>query len=163
MAWLGRASFFGLSRLGNGADLSHQAQLILDSPRLGHLASLYAVEGYAREFHFLAARRSAHIITPVGGPAPPASNHLISLSYEVLNGACHVREASPEICCLLLGSLGLSDYKEFVCCVEITGMVPELLLFTAHHSLALFRRHISLLLPSRLYPMDHNTPCMMPL
>ena len=31
-AWLGRTSFFGLSRLGNGADLSHQAKLVLAVP-----------------------------------------------------------------------------------------------------------------------------------
>jgi hypothetical protein len=51
---------------------------------------------------------------------------------KVLNGAYHVREASPEICCLLLGSLGLSGCEEFLCCVELTGMVPELFLFPAH-------------------------------
>src|SRR5215212_7350142 len=145
MAWLGRSSFFELSRLGNGANLSHNTQLILDSPRLGDLAPLYAVYGYAREFHFFASRGDAHILTLVGGPAPPASNHLVPLGYEVLYGAYHVREASPEICCLLLGSLGLIGCKEFLCCIEVTAMVPEFLLFPAHHSLVLFYRHIRLI------------------
>jgi hypothetical protein len=40
----GRTSFFGSSRLGNGADLLHQAKLVLDGPRLGDLAFLYAVD-----------------------------------------------------------------------------------------------------------------------
>jgi hypothetical protein len=31
-----------------------------------------------------------------------------------------------------LGSLGLIGSEEFVCCVELSGMVPELLLFTTH-------------------------------
>src|SRR5918994_5527806 len=106
-ARLGRTSFFGSSRLGNGADLSHQAKLVLDCPRLGDLASLYAVEGDAREFHLLAARSDAHIVPLVGGSAPPVSSHLVPLGYEILNGAYHVREASPKICCPLLSSLGL--------------------------------------------------------
>src|SRR5215203_5040604 len=162
MAWLGRISFLGLSRLGNGADLSHQAQLILDSPRLGDLAPLYAVEGDAREFHLVAARRSAHIVTSVGGAAPPASYHLVSLGYEVLNGAYHIREASPEICCLLLGSLGLSACKEFLCCIEVTGMIPELVLFPAQQIRVLFYTPPPLPPPGPLYPMDHNTQCMNP-
>src|SRR5919107_6091525 len=151
-ARLGRTSFFGSSRLGKGADLSHQAKLVLDCPRLGDLASLYAVEGDAREFHLLAARSDAHIVPLVGGTAPPASNHLVSFSYEVLNGAYHVWEALPEICCLLLGSLGLIGCKEFLCCVEVTGMVPEFFLLPTHHGLVLFRRHLRLLLPGPLSP-----------
>src|SRR5215211_7414607 len=162
MARPGRTSFFGLYRLGIGADLSHKAKLVLDSPRLGDLAFLYAVEGDAREFDSIAGWRHAHIVPLVGGAAPPASNHLVLLSYEVLNDAYHVREASPEICCLLLGSLGLSGCKEFLCCVEVAGMVPELFLFPTHYGLVLFYRHWSL--PSRFAsPTDHNTPCMMPL
>jgi hypothetical protein len=31
-----------------------------------------------------------------------------------------------------LGSLGLIGSEEFVCCVELTCMVPELLLFPTH-------------------------------
>jgi hypothetical protein len=31
-----------------------------------------------------------------------------------------------------LGSLGLIGSEEFVCCVELSCMVPELLLFTTH-------------------------------
>src|SRR5215204_1652107 len=151
-AWLGRTSFFGLSRLGHHLNLSHQAQLILYVPRLADLTSLYAVEGDAREFHLLAGRSNAHIVPLMGGAAPPASNHLVSLSYEVLNDACHVREASPEICCLLLGSLGLPGCKEFLCYLEVTGMVPELLLFPTHHGLVLFNRHIPLFLPGPLSP-----------
>src|SRR5215211_2037905 len=152
MAWLGRTSFIGLSRLEKCPDLSHQAQLILYVPRLGDLAFLYAVDGDAREFHLLAARRSAHMLTPVGGSAPPASNHLILLSYEVLNDAYHVRKASPEICCLVLGSLGLIGCEELLCCVELTCMVPELLLLPTHHGLVLFSRHPRLLLPRPLSP-----------
>ena len=57
--------------------------------------------------------------------APPASYHLVSLGYEILYSAYHIREASPEICCLLLGSLGLIGCEEFLCRVEVTGMVPE--------------------------------------
>src|SRR5215208_6514160 len=151
-AWLGRASLLRLFRLGKCPDLSHQAQLILDVPRLGDLVSLYAVEGDAREFHRLAARSNAHIVPLMGGAAPPASNHLVSLSYEVLNDACHVREASPEICCLLLGSLGLPGCKEFLCCVEVTSMVPEFFLLPTHQGLVLFCRHLPLLLPGPLAP-----------
>ena len=55
-ARLGRTSFFGSSRLGNGADLLHQAKLVLDGPRLGDLAFLYAVDGYPREFDSIASR-----------------------------------------------------------------------------------------------------------
>src|SRR5829696_1868955 len=132
MAWLGRTSFFGLSWLGNGANLSHKAQLILDSPRLGDLVSLYAIDGDARELHLLAARSDAHILPLVGGSAPPASHHFIPLSYEVLNGAYHIREALTEICCLLLGSLGLIGCEEFLCCIEVTCMVPELFLLPTH-------------------------------
>src|SRR5215204_5283865 len=152
MAWLGRTSFFGLSWLGKCPDLSHKAQLILDCPRLGDLVSLYAVDGDACKFHFFATRSDAHIVPLMGGAAPPASNHLVSLSYEVLNGAYYVREASPEICCLLLSSLRLPGCIEFLCCVEVTGMVPELFLFPTHHGFVLFRRHLRLLLPGPLSP-----------
>jgi hypothetical protein len=110
----------------------HQAKLVLHTPRLGDLASLYAVYGYAHEFDSIAGRRDAHIVSLVGGSAPPASNHFIPLSYEVLNGAYHIREALTEICCLLLGSLGLIGCEEFLCCVELTGMVPELFLLPTH-------------------------------
>jgi hypothetical protein len=68
----------------------------------------------------------------VGGSAHPASHHFIPLSYEVLNGAYHIREALTEIRCLLLGSLGLSGCKEFLCCIELTCMVPELFLLPTH-------------------------------
>jgi hypothetical protein len=68
----------------------------------------------------------------VGGSAPPMSNHFIPLGYYVLNGAYHIREASAEICCLLLGSLGLIGSEEFLCCVEVTCMVPELFLLPTH-------------------------------
>src|SRR5215203_1088017 len=151
-AWLGRTSFFGLSRLGHHLNLSHQAQLILYVPRLADLTSLYAVEGDAREFHLLAGRSNAHIVPLMGGAAPPASNHLVSLGYEVLYGAYHVREALPETCCLLLSSLGLPGCKEFLCCVEVTSMVPEYFLLPTHHGFVLFRRHFRLLLPDPLSP-----------
>src|SRR5918992_6170691 len=95
--------------------------------------------------------------------APPASNHLVPLGYYVLYGAYHVREASPEICCLLLSSLGLIGCEEFVCCVEVTCMIPELLLFPTHHSLVLFYEHIRLLLAGSLSQAESNTACMMPL
>src|SRR5215204_7081987 len=39
------------------------------------------------------------------------------------------------------GSLGLIGSEEFVCCVELTCMVPELLLFPTHKSLVLFCRY----------------------
>src|SRR5215218_6659802 len=52
----GRTSIFGSSRLGNGADLMHQAKLVLDGPRLGDLAFLYTVDGYPREFDSIASR-----------------------------------------------------------------------------------------------------------
>src|SRR5829696_7931640 len=160
----GRTSFFGSSRLGNGADLLHQAKLVLDGPRLGDLAFLYAVEGDAREFHLLAGRSDAHIFPLMGGAAPPASHHHVSFSYEVLNGAYHVREALPEICCLLLSSLGLPGCIEFLCCVEIPGMVPEFFLLPTYHGFVLFRRHLRLLLPEVRFPLaDHNTWCMVPL
>src|SRR5215208_6995111 len=146
----GRTSFFGSSRLGNGAALLHQAKLVLDGPRLGDLAFLYAVEGDAREFHLLAGRSDAHIFPLMSGAAPPASHHHVSFSYEVLNGAYHVREALPEICCLLLSSLGLPGCIEFLCCVEIPGMVPEFFLLPTYHGFVLFRRHLRLLLPSPL-------------
>src|SRR5215204_7313794 len=163
-AWLGRASLLRLFRLGKCPDLSHQAQLILYVPRLGDLASLYAVEGDAREFHLIAGRSNAHIVPLMGGSAPPASHHLVSLSYEVLNGAYHVREALPEICCLLLSSLGLPGCIEFLCCVEIPGMVPEFFLLPTYHGFVLFRRHLRLLLPEVRFPLaDHNTWCMVPL
>src|SRR5215212_4328294 len=151
-AWLGRTSFFELSRLGKRPDLLPQAKLILHVPRLGYLASLYAVEGDAREFHRVAGQSDAHIVPLVGGAAPPASNHFIPLSYEVLNGAYHVREALPKFCCLLLGSLGLPGCKEFLCCVEVTCMVPEFFLLPTHHGFVLFRRHLRLLLPDPLSP-----------
>src|SRR5215211_5294557 len=73
----GRTSFFGSSWLGNGADLLHQAKLVLDGPRLGDLAFLYAVEGDAREFDSIASRGDAHVVPLVGGSAPPMSNHFI--------------------------------------------------------------------------------------
>jgi hypothetical protein len=57
---------------------------------------------------------------------------LSPLGYEILNGAYHIREALAEICCLLLGSLGLCGCKEFLCCVELTGMVSELFLLPTH-------------------------------
>ena len=60
------------------------------------------------------------------------SNHFIPLGYYVLNGAYHIREALTEICCLVLGSLGLIGCKEFLCCVEVTCMVPELFLLPTH-------------------------------
>src|SRR5215213_5758215 len=44
-------------RLGDGADLPHQAQVLGDAPRLGDLASLYAIYRDARKVHLL----------PVGG------------------------------------------------------------------------------------------------
>src|SRR5215211_1111134 len=151
-AWLGRTSFFRVFRLGKRADLPQQAKLVLYVPRLGNLASLYAVEGDAREFHLVAGRSNAHIVPLMGGSASPACHHILSLSYEVLNGAYHVREASPEICCPLLSTLGLPGCKEFLCCVEVTGMVPELFLLPAHHGLVLFSRHPRLLLPCPLSP-----------
>src|SRR5215213_10743073 len=151
-ARLGRTSFFGLSRLGNGADLLHQAKLVLDGPRLRDLVSLYTVDGDAHEFHSIASRGDVHVVPLVGGSAPPVSNHFIPLSYEVLNGAYHIREALPEICCLLLGSLGLIGCEEFLCCVEVTGMVPEFFLLPTHHGFVLFRRHLRLLLPDPLSP-----------
>ena len=70
--------------------------------------------------------------SPVGSAAPPASYNLITLGYEILNGAYHVREALAEICCLLLGGLGLRSCKAFLCCVEVTGMGPKFLLFPAY-------------------------------
>src|SRR5215208_4068110 len=146
-ARLGRTSFFGLSRLGNGADLLHQAKLVLNGPRLGDLVSLYAVDGDAHEFHSIASRGDAHVVPLVGGSTPPVSNHFIPLSYEVLNGAYHIREASPEICCLLLGSFDLSGCKEFCCSVEVAGMVPELSLLPTHQRLVLIYRHAP---PSRI-------------
>src|SRR5918999_2319472 len=77
--------------------------------------------------------------------APPASNHLVPLGYYVLNGAYHIREASAEMCCLVLGSLGLIGSEEFLCCVEVTCMVPELLLLPTHQGLVLLCRHFRLL------------------
>src|SRR5215210_4204283 len=151
-AWLGRAGLLRLFWLGKCPDLSQQAQLILDVPRLGNLASLYEVEGNAGEFHLLAGRSDAHIVPLVGGAAPPASHHLVSFSYEFLNGAYYIREALPEIRCLLLSSLGPPGCKEFLCCVEVTGMVPEFFLLPTHHGLVLFRRHPRLLLPGPLSP-----------
>src|SRR5215213_4112906 len=124
-----------MPRLAYGADLSHQAKLVLHGPGLGDLAFLYGVDGDAHELHLLATRRDAHIVSPVGGTTPPASHHFILLGYEVLNGAYHIREASPEICCLLLGSFDLSGCKEFYCSVEVAGMVPELSLLPAHYRL----------------------------
>src|SRR5215212_3360138 len=118
-AWLGGTSLLRLSRLGKCPDLPKQAKLVLYVPRLGNLAPLYAVEGDAREFHLLATRSDAHIFPLIGGAAPPASHHLVSFSHEVLNGAYHLREALPEICCLLLSSLGLPGCIEFLCCVEV--------------------------------------------
>src|SRR5215218_1144927 len=151
-AWLGRTSFFRVFRLGKRADLPQQAKLVLYVPRLGDLASLYAVEGDAREFHLVAGRSNAHIVPLMGGSASPACHHLLSLSYEVLYCAYHVREALPEICCLLLSSLGLPGCKEFLCCVEVACMVPEFCLLPAYHGLVLFRRHLHLLLPGPLSP-----------
>src|SRR5215212_691178 len=151
-AWLGGTSLLRLSRLGKCPDLPKQAKLVLHVPRLGDLASLYAVEGDAREFHLPAGRSNAHIVPLMGGSAPPACHHILSLGYEVLDGAYHVREALPEICCLLLGSLGLISCKEFLCCVEVTCMVPEFCLLPAYHGLVLFRRHLHLLLPGPLSP-----------
>jgi hypothetical protein len=119
-ARLGTISFFGSSRLGNGADLLHQAKLVLDGPRLGDLAPLYAVDGDAREFHFFASRGDVHVVPLVGGSAPPMSNHFIPLSYYVLYGAYNVREALTEIGCLLPSGLGLIGCKELHCCVEVT-------------------------------------------
>ena len=60
------------------------------------------------------------------------SNHLVPLGYSVLYDAYHMREALTEIRCPLLGSLGLFSCKEFLCCVEVTGMVPELFLLPTH-------------------------------
>jgi hypothetical protein len=131
-ARLGRTSFFGSSRLGNGADLLHQAKLVLDGPRLGDLAFLYAVDRYPREFDSIASRGDVHVVPLVGGSAPPVSNHFIPLGYYVLYGTYHIREALTEICCLLPGSLGLIGSEEFLCCVEVTCMVPELLLLPTH-------------------------------
>src|SRR5215211_1646910 len=93
---------------------------------------LYAVHGDAREFHFLTGWRDAHVLPPVGSTAPPASYHLIPLGYEVLYGAYHVREASAEIGCLLLGSLDVVGGKELFCGVEVSGAVPELFLLPTH-------------------------------
>src|SRR3712207_2996243 len=129
---LGRTSFLRLFRVGKCADLPHQTQLILDGPRLGDLTCLYAVYRDAREFHFFASRGDARVLPLVSGAAPPASYHLIPLGYEVLNGAYHIWEALTEIGCLLPGGLDLFGCKELLCCVEGTGMVPELFLFPAH-------------------------------
>ncbi len=63
----GRTSFFGSSRLGNGADLPQQAKLVLDGPRLGDLAFLYAIDGYPREFDSIASRGDVHVVPLVGG------------------------------------------------------------------------------------------------
>jgi hypothetical protein len=57
----------------------------------------------------------------------------------------------------------LAGDEELFCSVEVTGMVPELFLLPAYQGLVLSCRHIRLLLPGGLVPIDHNTPCMMPL
>jgi hypothetical protein len=90
------SSFLGLSRLGNGADLTHQAKLVLAVPRFGDLAFLYAVDGYACEFHLLASRRDAHILTLVGGLAPPASNDHVVPSSRMNKGSL---SSSRLACC----------------------------------------------------------------
>src|SRR5215217_1852491 len=148
-------------RLSNRADLPHQAQLILEGPRLGDLACLYVVHGDARKFHLLASRGYTRVLPLVGCTGSPASYHLIPLGYEVLYGAYHVREALTEIGCLLLGGLGLLGDEELFCGAEVTGMVPELFLLPTHWRLVLLERHASP--PSRpLSPTGRATPCMMP-
>ena len=49
------------------------------------------------------------------------------------------------MCCLVLGSLGLIGSEEFLCCVELACMVPELLLLPTHQGLVLLYGHIRLL------------------
>ena len=164
MAWLSRSSFLGLSRLGNGADLSHQAKLVLYVPRLGDLAPLYAVDGDAREFHLIAGRRDAHIVPLMGGAAPPASNHLVPLGYYVLNGAYHIREASAEKCaawCLAAWACPAAKsssaasrspvwFQSSACSLRTNALFSSTDTFVSSF-------------PVR-YPLaDHNTPSMMPL
>src|SRR5215207_1475859 len=67
------------------------------------------------------------------------------------------------MCCLVLGSLGLIGSEEFLCCVELTCMVPELLLLPTHQGLVLFYGHIRLLLPGSRSQADSNTACLISL
>ncbi len=76
-----------LPRLGDGADLPHQVQVLGDAPRLGDLASLYAIYRDAPKVDPIAVRRDAHVLPLVGCLGPPVDYHLIPLGYEVLYGA----------------------------------------------------------------------------
>src|SRR5918994_7540844 len=57
----------------------------------------------------------------------------------------HPGSLCGKMCYLVLGSLGLIGSEEFLCCVEVTCMVPELLLFPTHQGLVLLCRHFRLL------------------
>src|SRR5215211_2075273 len=76
-----------LPRLGDGADLPHQTQVLGDAPRLGDLTSLYAIYRDAPKVHPIAGRRDAHVLPLVGCLGPPVGYHLVPLGYEVLYGA----------------------------------------------------------------------------
>src|ERR671921_1527634 len=76
-----------LPRLAYGAKLLHHAKKIGDAPRLGDLASLYAIYRDAPKVHPIAARRDAHVLPLVGCLSPPVGYHLVLLGYEVLYGA----------------------------------------------------------------------------
>src|ERR671921_1922026 len=96
-------SSLGLPWLAYGAKLLHHAQQVGDAPRLGDLASLYAIYGDACEVHPISGRRDAHVLPSVGRLSPPVGHYLVSLGYEVLYGALQVGEASTDVGCLLLG------------------------------------------------------------
>src|SRR5215207_2304880 len=76
-----------LPRLGYGAKLLHHAQEVGDAPRLGDLASLYAIYRDARKVHPIAGRRDAHVLPLVGRLSPPVGHYLVPLGYEDLYGA----------------------------------------------------------------------------
>src|SRR5215218_10979563 len=74
-------------QLAYGAKLLHHAQQVGDTPRLGDLASLYAIYRDAPKVHPIAGRRDAHVLPLVGRLRPPVDHYLVPLGYEVLYGA----------------------------------------------------------------------------
>jgi hypothetical protein len=76
-----------LPRLGDSADLPHQAQVVGDAPRLGDLASLYTIYRDACKVHPIAGRREAQILPLVGCLGSPVGYYLVPLGYKVLYGA----------------------------------------------------------------------------
>src|ERR671928_811957 len=78
--------------LGNSTDLLHQVEGVIVGPLFFDFAAGDAVDddaGYAR---LIAGRSVAHELTLVRAASPPASNHPVTLGYQILNRNLQIRK-----------------------------------------------------------------------